>query len=89
VIQRTKSLAALNVRAWRVLIDQLGAADALRFIGQFDMGSGNYATDRDAWQEGLTIEDIVADIKRHRRAKGKGKRTTQPQRKKASKNRQA
>jgi hypothetical protein len=82
MIQHTKSLAALNVRAWRVLIDQLGVADALRFIGQFDMGSGNYATDRDEWQKDLTIEDIVADIKRHRRAKGKGKRAAAARRKK-------
>jgi hypothetical protein len=57
-----------------VLIDQLGVPDALRFIGQFDMGSGNYATDRDEWQKDLTIDDIVADIKRHRRKKGR-KRT--------------
>ena len=71
MIEQTQSLAALNVRAWRVLIDQLGVADALRFIGQFDMGSGYYATDRDEWQKNLTIDDIVADIRRHKRAKQK------------------
>jgi hypothetical protein len=75
MIQRNESLAALNVRAWRVLIEQLGAADALRFIGQFDMGSGNYATDRDAWQEGLTVEQIASDIGRTRKTKGKRKQT--------------
>jgi hypothetical protein len=81
VIQQTQSLAALNVRAWRVLIDQLGVADALRFIGQFDTGSGNYATDRDEWQKDLTIDDIVADIKRNRRAKH-GRRSASTARKK-------
>jgi len=89
MIQRTDSLASLNVRAWRVLIEQLGVADALRFIGQFDMGSGNYATDRDAWQEGLTVEEIVADIKRRKRAKVKPKQAAPAQRKRSSKNRQA
>jgi hypothetical protein len=88
MIQRTDSLASLNVRAWRVLIEQLGVADALRFIGQFDMGSGNYATDRDEWQEGLTVEDIVADIKRRRRSKGKGKQATGARRRKPPKNHQ-
>jgi hypothetical protein len=64
MIQRNRSLADLNVQAWRVLIEHLGAADALRFLGQVDMGSGNYATDRDAWQAGVTVEEIAADIKR-------------------------
>jgi hypothetical protein len=89
MIQRTQSLAELNARAWRVLIDRLGVADALRFIGQFDMGSGNYATDRDAWQEGLTVEQVVADIERRRRAKAKKQRSAPSRRKKASKSRQA
>lgn len=35
------------------------------------MGSGNYATDRDEWQAGLTVEQIVADIERRTQAKGK------------------
>lgn len=68
MIQRTKSLAQLNTRAWRVLVDQLGVVDALRFLGQFDKGSGNYATHRDEWQEGLTVDEIVASIQRRKKS---------------------
>jgi hypothetical protein len=71
-----QSLAALNARAWSVLIDHLGVDDALRFIGQFDTGSGNYATDRDKWQKGLTVEGIVADIERRRSRTRPKKRAT-------------
>jgi len=89
MIQQTPSLAALNARAWRVLIDHLGVDDALRFIGQFDMGSGNYATDRDEWQKGLTVEQIAADIEQRRHAKEKKKGSAAPRRKKPMKSRQA
>ena len=67
-----KSLDELNVQAWRRLVDHLGVVDALRFLGQFDMGSGDYATDRDAWQAGLTVEQIVADIKRRKLSRASG-----------------
>ena len=54
---------------------ELGVVKAIRFIGQFDMGSGDYATDRDEWQKELTVEGIVADIERRRRSERKRKRT--------------
>ena len=62
MIQRMRPLAELSARARRILFEQLGVVDALRFLGQFDTGYGNYATDRDAWQAGLTVEQIAADI---------------------------
>jgi len=66
VIQRKQSLAELNKEAWQILVKELGVVKAMRFWRQLELGSGNYATDRDEWQKDLTIEDIVADIKRHR-----------------------
>ena len=66
MIQRKQSLAELNKEAWQILVKELGVVKAMRFWRQLELGSGNYATDRDEWQKDLTIEDIVADIKRHR-----------------------
>ncbi len=71
MIKREQTITELNKEAWQILVRELGVVKATRFWRQFDMGSGNYATDRDEWQKDLTIEDIVADIKRRRRAKGK------------------
>jgi hypothetical protein len=87
--KREQPLAELNKEAWRALVKELGVVKAIRFIGQFDMGSGNYATDRDEWQKELTVEGIVADIERRRRSERKRKRTIPSARKKPSKNRQA
>jgi hypothetical protein len=71
VIKREQSLAELNKEAWQILVKELGVVKAIRFWRQFDMGSGNYATDRDEWQKGLTVEQIVDRIQRGKRAKGK------------------
>lgn len=71
MIQRRDSLVELNSRARRILFEQLGIVDALRFLGQYDMGSGNYATDRDAWQAGATVEQVAEDIKRWRQSQDK------------------
>ena len=73
MIQRKSSLAELNARATRILFEQLGVVDALRYLGQFDTGSGNYATDRDTWQAGLTVEQIADDIKAWRQLQSKAR----------------
>jgi hypothetical protein len=41
-----QSLAELNTEAWGILVKELGVVKTIRFLGQFDSGSGNYATDR-------------------------------------------
>jgi len=89
VIKRAESLAELNKEAWRVLVKELGVVKAIRFLGQFDTGSGNYATDRDAWQEGLTVDQIIADIQRRRSQQSTKKptRSGSSQRKKPGKKR--
>jgi hypothetical protein len=70
MIQRVKSMSQLNEEARQLLIRELGVGDAIRFFGQFDTGSGNYATDRDQWQAGLTVEQIASDIKEWKAKQG-------------------
>ena len=52
----------LNRRGFQALVNALGIADAIRFIRQFDNGSGDYTQERHQWLDPLTLEDIWADI---------------------------
>jgi hypothetical protein len=52
----------LNRKGFKALVDALGYADAIRFIRQFDNGSGDYTKERHQWLDQLTLEDIWADI---------------------------
>ncbi|MCL1466150.1 hypothetical protein [Argonema galeatum] len=53
----------LNQKGFEALIAALGYADAVRFIKQFDMGTGDYTKDRDRWLNALGLDDIWADLK--------------------------
>ncbi|NES23604.1 MAG: hypothetical protein F6K41_32970 [Symploca sp. SIO3E6] len=53
----------LHRKGFKVLVDALGYVDAVKFIGQFDQGSGNYTEERHQWLDNLTMDNIIADIK--------------------------
>lgn len=55
---RRQGLAALR--------KELGYVGMVRFLNQFDAGSGDYTRDRHHWQGELTVADIVAQIKERR-----------------------
>lgn len=61
-----KPLSEISDQAIRLLVRELGAADAARFISQFTMGHGDYTKERKELFEDMTIEDIVQEM-RHRR----------------------
>jgi hypothetical protein len=63
---RTKGLAALK--------RELGAAGMIRFLHQFDRGNGDWATERHAWAEKLTWDDIRKAAEKLRRRKKKNSR---------------
>jgi hypothetical protein len=52
----------LTRRGFQALVNALGFADAIRFIRQFDHGSGDYTQERHQWLDSLTLDDIWADI---------------------------
>ena len=59
---RTKGLAVLK--------RELGVAGMIRFLQQFDRGNGDWASERRAWAEKLTWEDIkkaAGEVRRRRR----------------------
>lgn len=49
-------------KGFKALVDALGYADAIRFIRQFDSGSGDYTEERHQWLDTLTMDEILADI---------------------------
>ena len=55
---RQQGLAALR--------KELGYVGMVRFLHQFDAGSGDYTKERHQWQDGLTVADIMAQIKERR-----------------------
>lgn len=53
----------LTKRAEDVLIKEIGVVDTLRFLSQFRTGTGDYTTERKKLFKGMSVKDIVKDIK--------------------------
>ncbi len=52
----------LREEGFRLLVEGLGTVGAVRFMQQFEAGSGDYTEERAALQDGTTIDEIVARI---------------------------
>lgn len=57
-----RPLSEINEQAIRLLVREMGAADAARFISQFTTGYGNYTEDRRELFKDVKIEEVVRDI---------------------------
>lgn len=64
------TLAQLNQRAREILIREMGVVDAIRFLGQFSGGSGDYTAERQQWIDALSLKEISSQI----RGKGRSAR---------------
>jgi len=58
-----RPLHEINDQAMRLLVREMGAADAARFIGQFTTGYGDYTEERKKLFEGLTLDEAVREIR--------------------------
>lgn len=61
---RVKPLAEVTQDAIRVLIQELGPVNTLRFVNQFTVGYGNHTEERRQLFAGMTLDDIVSEVKR-------------------------
>ena len=59
-----KPLVEVTNRAIEVLYRELGPSDALRFVNQFTNGFGDYTAERDSLLGPITLDQILAEIKR-------------------------
>lgn len=48
------------------LTQTLGPVDMVRFLQQFDTGSGDYTKERDQWLGELNITDVLKGIEKER-----------------------
>jgi hypothetical protein len=55
-MQRT--LDEVRAEGLNALIERLGRADMIRFLQQFETGSGDYATERKSWAERTALSEI-------------------------------
>jgi hypothetical protein len=61
-----KPLSEVNHLAIRLLSEQIGVVDTLRFVNQFTTGHGNYTEERDALFGHMSLDDITSAIERKR-----------------------
>ena len=52
----------LTRKGFKSLINTLGYVDAIRFLRQFDNGSGDYTQERHEWLDKLSRDEIIRDI---------------------------
>jgi hypothetical protein len=63
----------IRMRGLRALRDALGRAGMIRFLQQFDRGSGDYTRARQEWAEKTSLDQIMQEAKRMN-GRGRSKR---------------
>lgn len=51
----------------KALTKALGPIGMIRFLQQFETGTGDYSKEREQWLGTTRVEDIVAEIKKKRK----------------------
>jgi hypothetical protein len=67
-LPNSKSLSVITHEAIQVLIEQVGAANTVRFLEQFTTGNGNYTDTRQQLLEGVSLEDILRAVENQRQS---------------------
>ena len=57
---------SLHKAGMNVLVGQLGAVDAMRFIRLFDNGYGDYTKERHAIFDDMSVDDIFDELRRRK-----------------------
>ncbi len=68
MITGVRPLAEINQQAIRLLYEELGVIDAVRFLKQFTQGYGNYTQERDSLFADMSLDEIVNQIEQRRKA---------------------
>jgi hypothetical protein len=58
--------AQIRQQGLDALVKALGAVGMVRFLHQFDTGSGDYTKERQQWLASLTLEDILGEFRQKR-----------------------
>jgi len=68
MITDARPLIEINQQAINLLYKELGVVDAVRFLKQFAQGYGNYTQEREALFADKSLDDIVNEIEKRRKA---------------------
>ncbi len=68
MIIESQPLAEITQTAIRLLCQEMGVVNTIRFLNQYTTGYGTYTDERDALFGPMTVADIAAEIKRRRDA---------------------
>jgi hypothetical protein len=60
------TLHEIRVRGFEVLLRELGAAGAMRFIQQYERGHGDYTRDRRTWLTEKSVRELGESIRQQR-----------------------
>ena len=61
---QAKPLSEITRNAIDLLSKEMGIVDTVRFLNQFTTGYGDYTKERDALFKNLTLDEILAAIKK-------------------------
>jgi predicted nucleic acid-binding protein len=64
-----RPLTEVTRHATDLLMREIGVVDTLRFLGQFRNGSGDYSNERRQLLDDLTLQQVIAEIKKQRQHK--------------------
>ena len=64
----TKTLDEIRTRGFEVLVNNLGPADAIRFIQSYSHGNGDYTKERKQWLE-KDFDKVIQGIKEQQKKK--------------------
>jgi len=72
-----KTPEEIRTKGLSVLKRELGVAGMIRFLQQFDRGSGDWATERHKWADSLSWDDIkkaAGKLRRPKRARTRNRK---------------
>jgi len=60
------TLEEIRVAGLRAVSRELGAVGLVRFLQQFETGSGDYSTERHEWRDADTVQSVMDRIRESR-----------------------
>jgi hypothetical protein len=66
VITATTPLSEIRQIGLEALMERLGPVGMIRFLQQFETGSGDYTAERDTWLTETDLDTLVSRIQQHK-----------------------
>lgn len=61
------TLMKIRQKGYEVLNQALGFTGMVRFLQQFELGTGDYTKERQQWLDKLSLDEILLEIKQNRK----------------------